>query len=492
VTSWLFPATTARRASALPLPVAWAVHLVCVLLGATLIAFLITWAEAGFGGIAAAAAKLADVADALSHRVVEEPAVFAAGVLGAWAGIEAVHVAVAILLMAWGAKDEPMLASFCHSLRQTWLHTSHFLVGILLVGGVALFFERLDRQWQVVYARPVYPSLTPPTPPALAKTHPDYAKAGADYQTALAEHVRKATAAQAVWTEQWLQWRARRPWYLREPEPVIAATVMASLLWILAALLRGVGAGRVVVPVDRPPLCRKCGYNLLTIALEARCPECGEPVAASLGRHAQPGVPWEKRQYLGMWRAWWETALAAIAEPWDTGQRLKVAGAPTHHRGFLVCHLPFIGLIGSASLFGVAVYSMGLEEAKSEPLSTAFLPLMFGLLCVIGALGVVLFGAWAPGLGIGFRNQRNLMPASMQLACYLAPFLVLWEVIGAGVLIVAGLLEEDRWFTALERQTGVPAELALFLSAGLPNLVMGVLYFHLIHRGTIAARFANR
>lgn len=46
--------------------------------------------------------------------------------------------------------------------------------------------------------------------------------------------------------------------------------------------------------VEFPPRCEKCGYDLTAQPEDARCPECGETVAASLSPERRPGVGWQR------------------------------------------------------------------------------------------------------------------------------------------------------------------------------------------------------
>jgi len=49
------------------------------------------------------------------------------------------------------------------------------------------------------------------------------------------------------------------------------------------------------VPAPREPRCDDCGYDIHTIPLDSRCPECGKPVMDCLGDYVRPPTPWERK-----------------------------------------------------------------------------------------------------------------------------------------------------------------------------------------------------
>ncbi len=79
-----------------------------------------------------------------------------------------------------------------------------------------------------------------------------------------------------------------------------------AVIFIFAALfLRAifVGAHRYVGPPDGPafsprePHCDGCGYLIIGLPMETRCPECGMPVADSLPGGRRKDTPWQRHQY---------------------------------------------------------------------------------------------------------------------------------------------------------------------------------------------------
>lgn len=75
------------------------------------------------------------------------------------------------------------------------------------------------------------------------------------------------------------------------------------------------------------PCCPRCDHILVGIT-QPRCPECGTPIApadfADLGRLV-PGPPWERRRYIGRFRAFWATALLFLFRPRRALSRLQGA-----------------------------------------------------------------------------------------------------------------------------------------------------------------------
>jgi hypothetical protein len=60
------------------------------------------------------------------------------------------------------------------------------------------------------------------------------------------------------------------------------------------------------------PTCRNCGYSLKGISSQ-KCPECGLPIEWESLSASQ--LPWEHRESIGWWRAYWQTNLLAIFRP---------------------------------------------------------------------------------------------------------------------------------------------------------------------------------
>lgn len=441
VTAWVCPDTTARRTAHASLLDLWCVHFLAALLSIAGVIVLIaaSKAEAKFGVVSFYSALfdvLVDVVEAFRFR----PWWTVPLAIGIILVVEAAFPAIALLVMPWGARDEPLRTTYRNALRQTWLRTAHVIPCVLLVGTLAVVYHRLETAW--LHTNPFAILLQGP------------------------------------------------PWYLRYAEPFLVATALLSVLWMLWALLRSVGAHREVAPISRPPICEACGYNLTTIPMESRCPECGEPVLASLSPTARSGASWQRRREIGRWRAWLECSVTAVRHPRELGRQLLVTADGTDHRRFFALHLPVIFCIAFASAAGSAVINTSITAEDLPIFLMAFSAL--GCLCVGGTVIFTLAGTIAIGVFESLRHRRNLLPGTMQVACYLAGYLTLWALFGGASAVIVFAMEEEYWFRTLQGLTGIYRDTLATSTWLIPNLVWCVTYFVLLARGTAGTQYANR
>lgn len=481
------PATAARRTRHLSLRGAWLFHFVSILVLAALVLFLIAWGESG-GHLdpALVASKFSDLLAQITSEFRKQPGMSVLAVLGMLCALELTLMALAWQVMPWGAQDEPLRASYRNALRQTWLHFATLIPVVLVLAPLGITSERLQTEWRQDHPSPAWP--TRPAPPTVPPSDQAYARELADYQAAVRQYKQETAEMQPVWARR----RTSQPWYIRDPEPVIVGLSFVSAIWILFAFLRGVGAPRNVVPIDRPPMCDDCGYNLSTIPMNSRCPECGEPIIASLGPNVRPGTIWEQRQEVGLIQAWRRCAVEAILNPTALGRRLQLRSRVCDHRRFLLLHLPIIFVLGAAGLLTIGVIEGGVDQLREEPVIVLVITAIVGISCVLGALGVILFSAGLVGTVQSLRYKRNLLPGSMQVASYLTGYLTAWAAFGAVTLAGALSMENAGWFRLAQDVTGIDRDMLASLTWFIPNLVCGLYYVLLVIRGTVATRYANR
>lgn len=438
LTAWLLPATTARRTAHVSLAGMWLLHFVSALPTVAVIVFLVAWIEAGTIMVEVGS-MLVDFGDELERHPVQFPLI----VVGIASAIEAGFLGLALLVMPWGARDEPVRSSYRNALRQTWLRSTHVIPVVLLVGVVAVTIDRIDSAWRA--ANPGF--------------------------------------AGSWWAE---------PWYIKYSAAFVAQTCFAGSLWIVWGLLRGVGASRETPPVTRPPTCEACGYNLSTIPMESRCPECGEPVIASLGPDSRRGPSWLRRQEIGTWRAWAQTSMQALTQPDALGRQLWTISPGADHRRFVAMHLLSMFLVGACSIATFSFVETGQNPFVANPEAVYIAGPVLGSLFTLGALGLMSLAANVIGLTHSFREKRNLMPGSMQIAAYLSPYLTLSLLFALFSGVVFFLLAETWYLQGLADLWGIDRELLAFMMWLLPNLVWFFGYFVLVGRGTRSTRYANR
>ena len=141
-----FPATTARRTRHVSLRGAWLFHFVSILALIALVLFLIAWSEAG-GHLdpARVASEFADLLDELASEFRKQPGMSVLAVLGMVCALELTLMALAWQVMPWGARDEPLRASYRNALRQTWLHFATLIPIVLVLASLGITTVRMQR-----------------------------------------------------------------------------------------------------------------------------------------------------------------------------------------------------------------------------------------------------------------------------------------------------------------------------------------------------------
>ncbi len=487
LTAWLLPATTARRTAHVSLPGAWALHLIAALLTFVLIMFLVAWSKAdGALSIGPIVSEFQEIVREIATARQRQPIRFPFAVMGVGLLIEVSFLGVALLVMPWGACDEPLRCSYRHALRRTWLQTAHVIPIVLFVGTMIVVFDRLGTEWRQANPGPVL--LTPPPAVQLPPSDPEYPQAISDYQAALQQFNQQNPQVR----QNLRAWRRNQPLYIEYYEPLLAEMGLLLMLWLLWGLLRSVGVSRDVPPIARPPTCEACGYNLTTISLESKCPECGETVLASLGPDNRAGTEWQRRREVGRWLAWRGCTAAVLRRPHQFGRQLRLMSPGTGHRSFFALHLPVVFVIAMACMLIFAAFTAGVSEVTEEPAVFLMAISMFGCMCVAGTVTFSLTAAGTIGLFESLRHKRNLLPGTMQVGCYLGGYLTLWAFFGAATGLLVLALETSSFFRTLEDYTGIYRAVLATWAWLLPNLACCAGYFILISRGTAGTQHANR
>jgi hypothetical protein len=482
LTTWCLPATTAKRTAHVSLIWAYVVHVVALLAAALLIILFVAIAETAdllnvwdsYGALTEALGQIASEVARYSREAVLD-------VLIGVACIELGFLAVALVITPWGARDEPIQSSLANGLRRTWLHTTHGLAVVLLIGLPATELSRMETRWQVVY-RAVHPQ---PEWPRALENAPQGSQALQEYRKAQQEY----------WTQsgRWLAaMESTQPWYFRHLEVMVTYASILAGVWVLWALLRAVGAPRKAPQIDRPPTCEACGYNLTTIPLESRCPECGEPVILSLGPDSRPGAIWERRRVVGRLAAWWRCCVDPFSPPRDFARKLQVVAPSTDHRRFLVMHLPVVFVLSFLGAVVLFLISTGVAPLRAEPFVIFVVCPVLAIFSTLGALGLTLLAAGLVGLWFYILDRRNLLAGSMQIACYLGGCLTLWIAFAWVTGAVVMVMNEAKLFRVMEDAMGILGAFLAFLAWFVPNLVCVVAYFGLVARGTAGLRYANK
>lgn len=362
---------------------------------------------------------------------------FALDLLGIVVGIEAAILLLAILLSGWGARHEPLGASLSSSIRSVWLQSAHVPLAILLVGVFAAWLASEQERFTLKLA-----------------------------------HV-----------SEW-------PFYVRHTGPLVFLATCAAGIWFFWGLLAAIGAARQDQPVSHP-ICEGCGYNLTSLPVEARCPECGREIIDSIGFHLRQGTAWHHRRRWGYCGTYLLCSFQAMFTPRALGRQLRLVAPGTDHRRFL---LPAAGAVACICFGGVVaamIISDGWQRFYALQGEVLLVATGLALFSTAGVLTAMIALATLTGAAAGAGEKRNLTPVAMQAACYLSPLLVLLVLWGW----TSGLA-----LAAVKRAALMPLTDSLQTSSGtlkvfawailwLPALI---LYLVLLARITSAARFANR
>lgn len=462
------PATAALRTLYVSLPTAAAIHVVAGLMAIFLLTALLPWVDGR---------SPTSIWEEVAKVFARDPKTTVLIIGGVALIVELGFVWLAFWLTPWGAVDEPLRASFLHAIRRVWCQTPHATLIVLTIALLTGYLNGLDATWTAVH-----PVAYPPSPPPIlvpANVVPVVPNTPA--WTAHIDEVRRLER----------EARMAKPWYLRFQEAIAGDFGFLCGVWFLGAMLRAVGVSRTGPPMPRQPRCDSCGYDLTLMPMNSRCPECGEPVAASLGPDARPGTPWQRPGNSAL-SAWWQTFRTAVRQPTVLGRMLQLQSPGTAHRRFLFMHMPFIFLIGAASLptlyFTIEGHSPFPDNADLVLIGSP----VFGTLCMVGTLIVSLGTASRCGILHTFRDKRNLLTGAVQVVSYLVPFLVLWQIFGVATGIMAIVLSKAPGFQALCAPTWMPPEMWAFLLWSLPNLILGIVYWRLVRTAIAATRYANR
>lgn len=442
VAAAFLPARTARTTTHLSLRVAYAIHWLGLLMACAAAFFVAAASESG--GLPTADQWLGAVSSAMAEMerdLARHPLESSLIGVGAVLGVEGGTVLLAVLLSAWGACDEPLRDSLRWSLQRCWVYAPSLAVAILLVG----------------------------TPPVILEAAED-----AYHDAHFGSHG---------------DWRypSSIPFWLRYWRQLAVQWGFLCGLWWFGGLLAAVGAVRLHRrPTELNPLCDACGYNLTGIAMEGRCPECGQAAVLSLGPEARAGAPWLQRRSLGWWAAWRRTGELAMHAPPRLGGLLRVHEPRTDHRRYPALPLAVIFLLGWLMIPLAYAADTGKNPLDEEPELVWLVGPIVGWSAVIASLAIVVGSGTVAGLYVRWRTGRNLLPIAMQAACYASPWVVVWAAIGlVGVLCVFAAAPLLRHGTTA---SFVMPPLAVAAS----HLVCDLIYLWLIGRATFAARYSNR
>jgi hypothetical protein len=110
----------------------------------------------------------------------------------------------------------------------------------------------------------------------------------------------------------------------------------------------------VSVPEESDLLCEGCGYILNGLPGEGACPECGTPIAASVGEHRRP-PRWEQER---IFTAWVKDSREILLHPTRFFTAYASRGSMEAARRFAVAHWIIIALLLATAAYEHAIWSL--------------------------------------------------------------------------------------------------------------------------------------
>ncbi|RME39922.1 MAG: hypothetical protein D6788_04460 [Planctomycetota bacterium] len=455
------------------------IHLAGLYLGAVLMTFLDVYNAKGFewlveGDWRALGAALADALSDPLDQHDRNPRRYQFLLFVVLSTVELFAWTLALILTPWGSRDEPIRRSFGHAVRSVYLCTAFVSLTIFITGAAQGTIPQVRRHFE----RNRYALSTPnPIVPRAARRNGISTVSGRPASFTPPVHPAHPSP--------------QRFWFVEHSLFVETWTTCAAILVCLTMLLGAVGVDRPPEARPRPPTCDVCGYNLTGLPMEGNCPECGRAVAESIGPQARPGPPWCRRRRLGTLRAWWETSYEAVRHPTRFGYRLSLRPKGNDHRRFLAWHLAGVFVIAVGVVIDHDVRYLG-RPLSTDTFAIASTAPTLATMLTLAALTLVLGTGLVHGVHHGVRVKRNLMPAAMQMACYLSPFLLAWLLCG-----IALAFPVSAWINSTGRVVLFSRVRITYSTFGIAILIifhgiMLVIFNALVGRGTKAARFANR
>ncbi len=423
------PVMAVRRADHLTMWRAWIVHCTGLVMIVVVILLLIGYESQGrHATFVGGVSKTMEIVGELI-RETDEPAEWA-GLIAGILLIEACVWLAAVAGMSWCAREEKFRHSHQRALRRLWLLTPHAATVIGVVGVALIYIER----------------------------------------------------------SQWMTHRNVHP--INYGVPLISLIVAAGCFWSLWVLLKALGCRPSPAMCRWPARCENCGYQLAGLSHRLDCPECGREIYKTLYRSPRLGGITVKG--LGDWL---RVSCQSIRRPTALGQRIQVMSSDTSHQKCLAISLSMVAVTIPSAAAGAVIMDYLLSEhmnildrgwGEAVIVASALGTMMVGTtaLVVLGIAGLT-------GMIAGWHRKRNMMPASIRVACYQSGFAVLWALVfwfSMGLFVV--VMELDL-LSPISAKYNIASEKLVFawhyavVGTGL------IIYGILVERATKATKHAN-
>jgi hypothetical protein len=283
-------------------------------------------------------------------------------------------------------------------------------------------------------------------------------------------------------------YRGELAWYVEVIDAFITVAFSGSLIAYLVSLFRAVGAPREVAPPDHKRQCDRCGYSLIGTAADGNCPECGRPVADSIGPQARSTHDWKNRKTLGLLRAWWRAGFTPFSTDNPNLRRLSISGNDRSFQSYMVIHLlVIVPIVFLAQLPAALGEHRGIYFPRSgiqEAMMTTWIVVLF---CLALILATAVFVSFVNAV----RFKRNLAAYAMQAAAYQS-FYLLWTTVMAMIAVFLLNLGERTVSLGIATSTGIAPEHVDGLVVGVIAAVTSATFLFGVFRATATARYASR
>lgn len=268
-------------------------------------------------------------------------------------------------------------------------------------------------------------------------------------------------------------------------EPFVIIVGITGAWFVTAWTIRCVAAVRPQ-PRPIPPRCERCGYQLFAAEADARCPECGEPIASSILPEAgrQPSA-WES---LPPWKGGLvETSWKQLFQPTRFFRHTAMLGETQRHLAFPQWHLLLIGL-------GAVIWLLCVGASKNRNIPQLVAAPLIGALVVTLAGFAVHHAAAALAFTLWHWFRGPLDPRAVRrVIAYETTYLWLYCLFN-GTLFSAMFWFEGPFLGGAARNFslrlfGVPPEVALFFAGNGALIIIALVRFL---RAFAAIRWANR
>ena len=445
---WIRPATTSRRTQHASMPTAFGIHLLAILASFLAIIFLMSIQPFESRGFVRLIGEVIE-------EIVSDPFESFLAIALMLIGLEVGVLILTLVMLPFGAREEPLRQSFSYAWKRVWIHTTFTVPLVLIIGMIGTAAAYVGDWIDTMYPWPTWDS-------ANAKSY-----------------------------DQKLQARiASMPFMVRNYAFFAANSIVASVMWYLWSLTRFVAARPHPEMVPSAPMCEYCGYNLSGTSREGRCSECGTFVVDSLGEHVRPGSPWQRRDTVG-WFSAFRSGLSACFRPTQAGRSIRVHDTHCTSRLMLGTNLAIAYVMGTAWIMFVLWVAYGNDYGYfRDPI--LIMPGVLSGIVVAFMLGVTGLAATVVALYYAHSLRRNLAHTASLAASHTSGYIMLWAILGCVQIAIVTPLVEKGYYSVLRDMFHWDDEFLVFITYAGFHAGCALSYLVVIWKVTAAAKFANR